>query len=238
MEYPKISIVTPIYERNKFKRLIISNLLKLDYPLDKLEYIVDDDGKEEKFISSDEEMKEFKEAIYPIHFIYKHYNKKRSIGEKRNNLCKIAPDKLIANMDSDDLMVSTWLKHSLEIMKKGKYNLVGTNQMIFLYPNDNWKSTAIQCTTKRMIHEAGMLFTKKHWKAMGGFGKSSQGEGTKMIDNMNEKTVGLTECKDVIICICHNDNTINKDRFKEFKELGIGNQLSEYHKQLILRCIA
>ena len=91
---------------------------------------------------------------------------------------------------------------------------------------------------KKMIHEAGMLFTKKHWKAMGGFGKSSQGEGTKMIDNMNEKTVGLTECKDVIICICHNDNTINKDRFKEFKELGIGNQLSEYHKQLILRCIA
>ena len=73
MQYPKISIVTPIFERNKFKRLIISNLLKLDYPLDLIEYIIDDDGKDEKFINSEEEFNEFKEAIYPIHFIYKHY---------------------------------------------------------------------------------------------------------------------------------------------------------------------
>lgn len=238
MEYPKITIVTPIADRNKFKNLIINNLINLDYPLNKLTYIVDDDGINEKFIGSEIEFQDFKDAISPIHFIYKHYNKKRSIGEKRNNLCKLAPDKLIANMDSDDLMVSTWLNHSLKIMKKGNYGLVGTNQMIFLYPNDNWKSTAIQCTTKRMIHEAGMLFTKKHWKAMGGFGKSSQGEGTKMIDNMNEKTIGLTESKDVIVCICWSGNTINKDRFKEYNELGVGENLSEYHKFLILNCIS
>ncbi len=236
-DYPKISIVTPIADRNKFKRLIISNLLKLDYPLDKLEYIVDDDGKEEKFISSDEEMKEFKEAIYPIHFIYKHYNKKRTIGEKRNNLVKLSNNKLIANMDSDDLMVSNWLKHSLSIMNKNKYGLVGTNQMIFLYPHNDWKTTGIQCTTKRMIHEAGMLFTKKHHKAMGGFGKSSQGEGTKMIDNMNEKTVGLTESQHVIVCVCWNGNTINKDRFQDREDLGVGECISEYDKQLIMEAI-
>ena len=146
-------------------------------------------------------------------------------------------DKLIAMMDSDDLMVSSWLKHSLEIMKKGNYSLCGTNQMIFLYPKDNWKTTPIQCVDKRMMHEAGMLFTKKHWKAMGGFISSSQGEGTKMVDNMNEKKVGLTETSKVIVCICHTNNTINKDRFKEYKEVGVGEQLSDYHRQLILRCI-
>lgn len=237
MEYPNITIVTPIFERNKFKNLIISNLINLDYPLEKLTYIIDDDGIEEKFIRSEIEFQDFKDAISPIHFIYKHYNKKRSIGEKRNNLVKLSTDKLIANMDSDDLMVSTWLNHSLEIMKSKKFGLVGTNQMIFLYPNENWKTTAIQCTTKRMIHEAGMLFTKKHWKAMGGFGKSSQGEGTKMIDNMNEKIVGLTEAQYVILCICHKTNTINKDRFKEYNEIGAGKNLTEYHKQLILNCI-
>lgn len=237
MEYPKISIVTPIYERNKFKRLIISNLIKLDYPLDKIEYIIDDDGQDEKFINSPQELKEFKDAIYPIHFIYKHYNKKRTIGEKRNNLVKLSNNKLIANMDSDDLMISDWLKHSLSIMKEGKYGLVGTNQMLFLYPHNDWKTTAIQCTTKRMIHEAGMLFTKKHWKAMGGFGKSSQGEGTSMIDNMNEKTIGLTIAQNVILCICHGSNTINKDRFQDYKDLGAGKYLSDYNKQLILDAI-
>jgi len=237
MEYPRITIITPIFERNKFTNLIINNLINLDYPLDKLTYIIDDDGINEKFIGTQIELEEFQNAIRPIHFIYKHYNKKRTIGEKRNNLVKLAPDKLIAMMDSDDLMVSSWLKHSLEIMKSNNYGLVGTNQMIFLYPKDNWKTTAIQCVDKRMMHEAGMLFTKKHFRAMGGFISNSQGEGTKMIDNMNPNKVGLTETSKVIICICHKNNTINKDRFKEYKEVGVGEQLSDYHRHLILRCI-
>ena len=136
MEYPKISIITPIFERNKFKRLIITNLLNLDYPLDKIEYIIDDDGKEEKFINNLEELNEFKEAIAPIQFIYKHYQKKREIGEKRNNLVKLATNKLIGQMDSDDFMLSSWLKYGVEELKNNKLQLVGTNQMIFIFPNN------------------------------------------------------------------------------------------------------
>ena len=82
MSQPFISIVTPIYNRNIFKDLIISNLLKLDYDKYKLEYVMDDDG-DEKFINSREEFNEFQEIIYPIKFVYKHYQKRRSIGEKR-----------------------------------------------------------------------------------------------------------------------------------------------------------
>ena len=89
-----------------------------------------------------------------------------------------------------------------------------------------------------MIHEAGMIFTKKHWKAMGGFCKNSEGEGVKMIDGMNPKTIGLLECHKVIICICHNNNTICKDRFYENDNLKGGvEQLSLYDKQLILNSI-
>jgi len=238
MDYPKISIITPIFERNKFKRLIISNLLNLDYPLEKLEYIIDDDGKEERFINNNDELNEFKDAIYPIQFIYKHYQKKREIGVKRNNLVKLATNKLIAQMDSDDYMMSSWLKYGIDTMQKDKLQLVGTNQMIFLFPNDDWKMTAIQCGEKRMIHEAGMIFTKKHWKAMGGFQKSSQGEGTNMIDGMNPKTIGLLDCNKVIICICHQNNTIDKSRFFKQKDLGGGSQLSSYDKDLILSSIS
>jgi glycosyltransferase involved in cell wall biosynthesis len=238
MEYPQISIITPIFERNKFKRLIISNLLNIDYPLDKIEYVIDDDGKKERFISDLEELNEFKEAIHPIQLIYKHYPKKREIGEKRNNLVKLATNKLIAQMDSDDFMLSSWLKYGIDEMKKNKLQLVGTNQMIFVFPKREWKMTAIQCGEKRMIHEAGMIFTRKHWRAMGGFQKSSQGEGTNMIDGMNPKTIGLLRCDKVMICICHDDNTINKDRFFELKNLDLQNQLSNYDRELILSSLS
>jgi len=238
MEYPKISIITPIYQRNKFKRLIISNLLNLDYPLDKIEYIIDDDGKEEKFINNLEELNEFKEAIAPIQFIYKHYQKKREIGEKRNNLVKLATNKLIGQMDSDDFMLSSWLKYGVEELKNNKLQLVGTNQMIFIFPNNDWKTTAIQCGEKRMIHEAGMIFSKKHHRAMGGFKKTSQGEGTALIDGMNPKTIGLLQCNKVMICVCHTSNTIDKARFLDLKDLGAQSQLTNYDKQLIMESIS
>jgi hypothetical protein len=119
--------------------------------------------------------------------------------------------------------------------------------MIFIFPNNEWKSTAIQCGEKRMIHEAGMIFSKKHHRAMGGFKKSSQGEGTNMIDGMNPKTIGLLDCNKIMMCVCHSSNTIDKERFLDLKDqeffLDLKDQefkysLTDYDKQLILSSIS
>ena len=72
----------------------------------------------------------------------------------------------------------------------------------------------------------------------GGFIKNSQGEGTNMIDDMNDKTVGLKQAQHVIMCVCWNGNTICKDRFQDNKDLGAGKYISEYDKQLVLDSIS
>ena len=234
MSFPEITLCMPIFNRNQFLPLIISNLLKLDYPLEKIEFLMDDDGTE-PFINDNNPMKEFRSIIKPIRFTYKKYNNKRTIGEKRNNLCKLAQHKIIAFMDSDDIYLSDYLTHSIETMKRTKKSLVGSNQMLFLYPLIDWKLTGIQCGEKRMIHEATMVFTKKHWRACGGFKKNSMGEGIGMVDGMNLHRVGLTEIDKIMICICHKDNTIPKERFRDNED--IGNQLSEFDKQLVKRCL-
>ena len=107
--------------------------------------------------------------------------------------------------------------------------------MLFIYPNDNWLCTGIECEQKRMIHEASMVYTKKHHRATGGFvGKGefgNQGEGVKMVDGMSDKTVAKSEISKVMICICHSNNTINKDRFKKSQVCDI--KLPPKEKQLI-----
>ena len=55
--------------------------------------------------------------------------------------------------------------------------------------------------------------------SMGGFQKSSQGEGTGMID-FNENKCLCSDVSKVIVCICHNDNTIDKERFKS-NDIGV-----------------
>lgn len=222
MELPKISVLTPCYNRTKWLRLMIFNLQQQDYPKDKLEWCILDskDGdSDEKLFKSTEEIKKVEKIIgFPIKYEYK--KNKMSIGQKRNYLTnKIASYKTCANLDTDDIFLPSWLKHSIEVMKSDKRcSLVGTKGMIFCYPDDNFKLTGIECGEKRMIHESGMVYTKKHCKSIGGFQKSSQGEGCSMID-FNENRCLCTDATKVIICICHNDNTINKDRFRD-KNIG------------------
>jgi len=210
-EYPEVSICMPIYNRNQFKALILNNLLSFDYPKEKLEFCVDDDGTE-PFLKDDEEKETLKKLIYPIKLNYFYRNHKRSIGAKRNNLTKIASYKIIACMDSDDLYLPEWIKYAIYEMKTNNYTCVGSNQMIFLYPFHNFTAHAIRCEAKRQIHEACMVYTKKHHKSMGGFKSTSQGEGSKMAD-FNEKNVGLLDIDKCMCCICHNENTIPKDMF-------------------------
>ena len=217
MELPCISIVTPCYNRTKWLPLMLFNLQQQDYPKDKLEWCILDskDGdSDDKLFKSKEEIKKAEEIIgFPIKYEYK--NIKMSIGQKRNYLTKIATHKICANLDTDDIFLPQWLKHSMEVMKSDKRcSLVGTKGMLFCYPDDDFKMTGIECDKKRMIHESGMVYTKKHSRSMGGFKKSSQGEGCNMID-FNENKCLCTDASKIIICICHGDNTINKDRFRD-----------------------
>jgi glycosyltransferase involved in cell wall biosynthesis len=177
-----------------------------------------DDDSTDKLFKSNEEIKKVQEII-GFRIKYFHTTNKRSIGAKRNNLTKLATYKICANLDTDDIFLPQWLKHSMEVMKSDKRcSLVGTKGMLFCYPDDNFKLTGIECGEKRMIHESGMVYTKKHSRSMGGFKKSSQGEGCSMID-FNENKCLCTDASKMIICICHNDNTINKDRFRD-KDIG------------------
>jgi cellulose synthase/poly-beta-1,6-N-acetylglucosamine synthase-like glycosyltransferase len=231
-ELPNISLLMPIYNRSKFKRLIISNLLKLNYDLSKLEFVVDDDSDTDPLFKTKEEENEFKVIIAPIKLSYYKNTIKRQIGAKRNFLTKHAKYDICANIDSDDIYFSDYLIHSLEVMKQGKYKLVGSPEMLFCFPNDDFLVTGIRCPAKRMNHEATFVYTKKYWKAMGGYAnKCSQGEGVSMIDGMSDKLVGKTDIRFIMMCICWEGNTIKKDRFKDSEKIDA--KLDIHDKQMI-----
>tara|TARA_R110000824_G_scaffold205337_1_gene390173 strand:+ start:2991 stop:3737 length:747 start_codon:yes stop_codon:yes gene_type:complete len=233
-DYPYISICMPIADRNNFKRLIVSNLLKLEYDKNKLEFIILDDG-DESFISNNDELNMLKSILYPIQLVYKYDNIKKEIGHKRNILTKMAKHNIIACFDSDDYYLSYYLKHSIDVMRKGKHQIVSSPQMLFVFPYDDWLITGIDCKTKRQGHEATMVYTRKHWRAMGGFNKKGHGEGTGLIDGMKDGLIGRTEIKNCMICICHGNNSVNKDRFKENNKMPF--QLPENEKKLIMGCL-
>ena len=55
------------------------------------------------------------------------------------------------------------------------------------------------------------------------------------IGNLVVHRVGLTDIQHIMICVCHQDNTIPKERFRD--NIDIGNQLTEYDVHLLKRCL-
>jgi len=217
MSYPPISILIPTYNRNIFLDLFITNIVNLDYDKNKLEICILDDGSE-PFIP-DNKLDDIKKQIYPcsLNYVITTNNIHMKIGEKRNKLVKMAKNKICINMDDDDIYFPQYIKHSVEVLNKSKNTgLVGSNDMYLVYPNHKYDVSYLTCVHKRQINEGTMCFTKKYFKNMGGFSKSSLGEGTKMIDH-NEKSVELTDINKVCMQLVHYKNTYSKDKFYKYK---------------------
>jgi len=219
MDLPEVSILTPVYDRKKFLPLMISNMINIQYPKNKLEWVILDswskDGKaSEPLFKSEEEIRHYSRVI-SINIKYVYRPEGLSIGKKRNMLVKEARHKYCINMDSDDIYLPHYILYSVRELIKNKKECCGSPQMLFLYPNDNYKVTGISCPSMRQIHEATMCFTKKHHKRMGGYATNSQGEGAKMVDGCNEKFFLKTDITKCMICVCHDNNTVGKEGFNK-----------------------
>jgi hypothetical protein len=219
--YPKISILTPLYNRNKWLPLMIANINSFDYDKNKMEWFILDshDGEEEvKLFQNDNEIEMIAEIIKPVKLKYVYLPRKMTIAEKRNYLTKNMTHPYFANCDSDDIFMESYLKYSIDEMRKKKTGLAGSNQMIFCFPHLEFKLSAIQCPSERQAHEGTFVGTKKYWKSMSGYSRNDQkGEGASLIDG-NEKNIALTECKFCMVCIAHNNNTCSKTMFQDCQQ--------------------
>ena len=226
--YPKVSILTPVYARNKWLPLMMANVCHFDYDKKKLEWFILDsrDGDEDiRLFKNEEEVNMVRKIIAPIKLKYVYVPRKMTIAEKRTYLTKNMSNPWFANMDSDDMYFDQYLKYSIDLCRKNKVQLCGSPQMIFCWVHRDYEISAIECSAKRQIHEATMVGTKKYVASMNYYTRNDEkGEGSSLIDG-NEKNVEKSECKECMMCICHNNNTCNKDTFiganvQDFKATG------------------
>ena len=217
-EWPKVSILTPLYNRSKWLPMMLANINNFDYPKEKLEwYILDSqDGDEDVRLIPDEfTKKNIQDLIHPVKLRYEYIPRKMTIAEKRTYLSKNMTHPWFANMDSDDIYIDCYLKYSIKLCKKNKVGLCGSPQMIFIYPHLDYRITAIECQAKRQCHEATLVGTKKYLRSMNYYAKSDEkGEGASLVDG-NEANVVKSECSLQMICVCHNSNTCGKDAFED-----------------------
>lgn len=199
------SIVIPTYNRKKFEKLIEYNIKNQTYPTI-LEVLIADDGEESQRL----------ELSVPYPIVYMRCPR-MTIGEKRNLLAEKAKGDFIAHMDTDDIYFPSYIETSIELMNRRKKNATGTSDMNFLFKDGH--SGSMRNPMLSMANEATMVYRKSFWKA-GPFSTAQTNEGISFLLGRHWE-VGHSDIKNVMVCLCHDENTVDKNVWRQPKDVTI-----------------
>jgi glycosyltransferase involved in cell wall biosynthesis len=120
---PFVSICTPTFNRRPFFPFIIKCFENQDYPKDIMEWIIIDDGTDsvEDIVTMVPQVK------------YYRYEKKMSLGEKRNLMHEKSKGSILVYMDDDDYYPPDRVSHAVETLEKNPHALCAGSSEMYIY---------------------------------------------------------------------------------------------------------
>lgn len=119
---PFVSICTPTFNRRPFIPFAIKCFEHQNYPRDKMEWIIVDDGTDK-----------IEDLVAHLPYVkYFRYDEKMTLGKKRNLINSKATGDIIVYMDDDDYYPPDRVKHAVEKLKDSKALCAGSSAM-FIY---------------------------------------------------------------------------------------------------------
>jgi glycosyltransferase involved in cell wall biosynthesis len=122
-DLPFVSICTPTFNRRPFIPYLIKCFDNQDYPKEKMEWIIIDDGtdKIEDLVKDHSQIKYF------------YYEKKMPLGKKRNLLHEKSKGEILVYMDDDDYYPPTRVSHAVKKLLSDDDVLCAGSSRLFIY---------------------------------------------------------------------------------------------------------
>ncbi len=122
-KYPFVSVCTPTFNRRPFIEGMLKCFNHQDYPKDRMEWIIIDDGtdKIEELVINHPNVKYFK------------YDTKMKLGRKRNLLHEKSKGDIIVYMDDDDYYPPQRVSHAVEKLQEHPEALCAGSSEIYIY---------------------------------------------------------------------------------------------------------
>jgi len=124
-EIPFVTIQLPVYNELYVMERLLTNIVKLKYPKEKLEIQVLDDSTDESVISTQKQINELQKAGIDIKHIKRTNREGFKAGALKEGL-KIAKGAFIVIFDADFLPKENWLLETIPYFKDSKIGVVQT----------------------------------------------------------------------------------------------------------------
>ena len=207
-ELPKISIITPTYNRRKLFTMALNNFDNFNYPKNKIEWVIVDDSPNDH--DSVEDLVSFMRNVKYIRFRSK--DEPMTVASKRNIGVSNASHNYIIHMDDDDYYppesliarIKILLKYENEGIECVGSTLIGTYNIIN-------NTSSMSSDGPISLSEASMAYTKNFWEKRGFDDLCIRGEHKYFTENRFEQIMDIPYSF-ILIAINHRNNMTNELR--------------------------
>jgi glycosyltransferase involved in cell wall biosynthesis len=203
---PPVSIITPTYNRRKFLPWLIECIKAQDYPKERMEWLVYDDG-------SDSVLDLLTPYMGTMNIRYFRSDTKLNIGAKRNKLHEEARGSILVVMDDDDYYPPERVSHAVYTIMSKKVDIVGStvNHLLFTDDKGIWQ---VGPYNPKHATFGTMAFTKNYVKTHKCDESRVNAEEIEFTNKYSENLAQLDPRK-VMLVMCHSENTFSKNKLRD-----------------------
>ena len=217
IKLPFVSVCTPTFNRRPFVEMMIKCFDSQDYPKNKMEWIIVDDGSDpiEDMVGVHPSVKYFK------------YDDKMTLGKKRNIMHKKSCGDIIVYMDDDDYYPPDRVSHAVErLMGNPSALCAGSSEMYIYFKDNKEKCKMVQFGPYGPDHATAgtFAFKRKLLKDTQYNEEACLAEEREFLKNYTVPFVQLDPLKTILV-FSHSHNTFDK---RTLLENMAGNQYINY----------
>ena len=215
---PFISVCTPTFNRRPFIETMIACFDSQDYPKDRMEWIIVDDGTDpvEDLVGGHPNVKYFR------------FEKKMSLGKKRNTMHDKSKGDIIVYMDDDDYYPPDRVSHAVDMLTTHPAALCAGSSEMYIYFNDRKRMVQFGPYGKDHATAGTFAFKRQLLKQARYNEDACLAEEREFLKGYTIPFVQLDPLKTILV-FSHSHNTMDKRILLDNIEI-VGHPDSQYAK--------
>jgi hypothetical protein len=211
-EFPQVAVITLTHNRKRWFANMAQNILKSDYPPDKITWIIADDSTAGEKVGQD--VANFQSVNPYIRVRYLPIVEKMPIGAKRNKACLAAPSEVsvFVMMDDDDHYPATSIRNRIGYLNKTGFSCVYC-AILPMYDAAHYISAMnippLNISPAERVSEASLAFTRKFFEDRKFPASVSVAEGEGFLAGREEQTAEIPP-QGVIVSFLHSGNSTSR----------------------------
>lgn len=211
MSKPFVSILTPTRDRRDFLPELFRAVRRQDYPQDRLEVVVVDDGRDrvEDMMPDD------------LNVIYEHLGQRVPLGRKRNRLVERSQGEFLVHFDDDDWHPADRVSRSVQaLLDTPDACVAGRSDMVF------WELATGNLHQLPVIGPkhvtAGSMTYRRSWWSAHRFAAVPHTEERQFLDNFEAPVLQLDgPAWRTVVAISHGGNILPKNTHMPLAAVGL-----------------